>query len=147
MKRRFAFDDTPAGRQAFRLVWDAVLNRGNPEQGQRQSKDDHRSEARIVRALKAISEPHPDAPLPPEDAPDLRMRRLRAGGGTLTLEQPDYKRLCEYVERAQWTAGLTDVIADLEDALDAAEKVEDIEPPAPLRSPTALTHKRDREAS
>ena len=124
MVRRFAFEDTATGRQQFRLVWDAFVNRGTPEQGQRQTKDDHRSEARVLRALKAISEPHPDAPAPAEDAPDLRMRRLHAGGGTLTLEQPDYKRLCEYVERAQWTAGLTDVVADLEDALDAAEKVE-----------------------
>src|SRR6266487_1488526 len=114
MLRRFVFDDSSLGRQQFRLVWDAFANRGNPEQGTRQTREDHRSESRIARALKAISEPHPDAPVPSEDAPDLRMRRLLHGGGALILEQPDYKRLLDYVERAQWTSSLTDIVADLE---------------------------------
>lgn len=124
MLRRFTFSPDKTGRTRFRLVFEAFISRGTQKQDQRQSKEDHRSEARILSALKAISEPHPDAPVPTEDALDTRLRVLRLGGGTLELEQPDFKRLQEYVESTQWTAGLTDVIVELEDALDSAEKLE-----------------------
>jgi hypothetical protein len=125
MIRRFHFDDTPEGRQRFRFAFEALLTRGTPKADQRQSKEDHRSEARILRALKAISDPHPDAPPPTDGQPDLRMRVLKSGGGTLELQQPDYKRLQDYVQETQWATPLIDLVVDFEDQFDAAEKVDE----------------------
>jgi hypothetical protein len=128
MRRRFTFPDSREGRQYFRLVYEALVSRGSQRGDQRQSKDDHRSEARILKALKRISLPLDDLPKPSDGQPDLRLRQLACpedGNAVIELEQPDWKRLCDYVEQTQWAAGLTDLVVDLEDALDAAEKIEE----------------------
>jgi hypothetical protein len=118
MKRRFTFSD----KQEFRLVYEAFVTRGSSDRDKKYSKEDHRSEARILKVLKSISEP--DGPEPINGSPDLRMRVLRGNNLSIELEQNDFKRLCEYFDNTQWAAGLTDVIVDLSDRLDTAEKVE-----------------------
>ena len=118
MKRRFTFSN----KQEFRLVYEAFVTRGSSDRDKKQTKEDHRSEAKILKQLKMISEP--DGPEPINSNLDLRMRVLNGFPATIELEQNDYKRLCEYVENTQWSAGLVDVIVELEDALDTAEKIE-----------------------
>jgi len=115
--RKFVFEN----KQDFRLVYEAFVSRGSAERDKKQSKDDHRSEARILKQLKAISEPEGSEPV--NGSLDLRMRILREPGLSIELPQVDFKRLQEYVENCQWSAGIVDVIADLEDKLDTAEKI------------------------
>ena len=117
MKRRFTFSN----KQEFRLVYEAFVTRGSSDRDKKQSKEDHRSEAKILKQLKSISEPEGNEPI--NGSPDLRMRTLREDGLSIELEQPDFRRLQEYVEGCQWSAGIVDIITDLEDKLDSAEKV------------------------
>jgi len=132
MMRRFEFRDDKASRTWFRLLYEAFISRGSANREQRQTKDDHRSEARILKALKAISVPHPDAPDPDKDSPDTRLRVLQRGGGIIELEQPDWARLQKYVDETQWSSSLVDVVIALQDAMDVAEKVD--ENPRELKS-------------
>lgn len=120
MIRRVTF--APGQAVYFRLTYEAFLSRGSSPTDKRVSKDDKRSEAKILRALKTVSDPVGEDP--GEGKLDARLRVLKAGGGVLDLEHPDFKRLQQYVEDAQWMSGLTDIAADLEDWLDTAEKVE-----------------------
>jgi len=118
MKRRFTFST----KQEFRLVYEAFISRGSAERDKKQTKEDHRSEAKILKQLKSISEA--EGPEPINGNLDMRMRALREDGLSIELDQSDYKRLIEYFDNTQWSAGLTDVIVELSDKLDTAEKVE-----------------------
>ena len=124
MTRRFTFPDTDQGRLWFWYGYLALARRGDPAQGTKQSKADHRSEAKIVRALNAISEPLPGSVPPLAGMPDNRVRGLKTGAWVIALEQPDFKRLQDYLEATQWDATLTADLADLQDALETAEKIE-----------------------
>lgn len=122
MIRRLTFTDSPAHKTYLRLIWIAFSSRGSASSDARVTKDDRRSDSRILRALKSIAEPVGD---PPKDGElDGRPLQLRDGGGSIELEQPEFKRLQKYVEETQWAAAVTDVVADLEDWFEAdAEKV------------------------
>ena len=127
MQRLIEFDGTNERDKAdVGMIYEAFLNRGAPQRDARQSKEDHRSEARIKRALDAITSPreleHQVAPEP--GALDLRPRILKPGTQKLVLEQPDFARLLRYVEECQWMPHVVDRAVDLADRLDAAEKVE-----------------------
>lgn len=128
VKRRYTFDDTEQGALQCTLAWTAMANRGSPREGSRVSAEDKRSEGRIVRQLKALTVPVATQPEPERGQPDLRARQLITGGGTLELDQADFKRLVEYIESMQWSGAITDDASDLLDALDTCEKVKE-EPP------------------
>lgn len=106
----------------FQLIFEAFYSRGSAPTEQRVSKEDRRSESRILRALKEISDPVGEEPK--EGEIDRRLRTLKKEGGSLRLDQPDFSRLQRFVEQTQWQSGITDVVADLEDALETAEKSE-----------------------
>lgn len=123
MMRRVTFDDSPQHKVYFRLLYEAFRSRGSAPDGKRVSKEEKRTDAKILRALKLVSEPIGEEPAAGEL--DGRTRKLLdVVGGALELEQPEFKRLQTYVEDTQWMAAMTDVAADLEDWLDTAEKVE-----------------------
>jgi hypothetical protein len=126
MTRRYTFPDTPQGALRCTLAWTAMANRGNPADGQRKSTSEQRSEGRIVRALKAITIPAPSQPEPERGQPDLRARQLKEGGGAIELDQPDFKRLVEYIESMQWAGAVTDEVSDFLDSLEVdSAKVDD----------------------
>lgn len=120
MTRKITFDGSADHRIYFRLLYDAFASRGTASRDKRFSSDDHRSDARILRAFKQLGEPIGEPPL--EGELDARPRRL-AAAGTLELTQSDFKRLQGYCESTQWIAVMTDVAMDMEDWLDTAEKV------------------------
>jgi len=99
-----------------------MASRGNQQNergvGRTFSKEDQRSESKIVRQLKGITIPAPSQPEPERGQPDLRARQLRDGGGEIELEQPEFKRLVEYIETMQWSGAITDDIADFLDSLE-----------------------------
>ena len=127
MQRLIEFDGTNERDKAdVGMIYEAFLNRGAPSRDARQSKEDHRSEARIKRALDTITTPreleHQVAPAP--GALDVRPRMLKSGKQRLVLAQPDFARLLRYVEECQWMPHVVDRAVDLADRLDAAEKIE-----------------------
>ncbi len=120
--RRLTFDATPEHVTYFHLLYEAFRSRGSAAPETRVSKEEMRTDAKILRALKTVSGPIGDPP--PAAAVDTRLRALKPEGGVVTLEQPEFKRLQTYVEATQWTSTATDVAVALMDWLDTAEKVE-----------------------
>ncbi len=116
--RRLTFTDQTL---MFRLLYEGFISRGSSRE-RRVSPDEKRSEARILRALKAISEPVGAEPA--EGEPDLRQRRLLEAGGVLEVKQGDFTRLQKYIEQMQSPAALADVAQDLEVFLESAEKID-----------------------
>lgn len=122
MIRTLTFQGTPEHRIYFRLLYEAFRSRGSAAQDARVSKEDKRSDAKLLRALKSVSDPVGEAP--PDGELDARLRALKPEGGILALEQPEFKRLQTYCDTTQWMSAVTDVAADLDDWLDSAEKVD-----------------------
>lgn len=122
MIRRLEFDGSSAHQIHFRLLFDAFRSRGSAPPDRRVSRDEKRADDKILRGLKAISEPVGGCP--GEGELDVRPRTLRAGGGVMALEQHVYRQLQGYVEETQWMPQLSDVALELEDWLDTAEKAE-----------------------
>ncbi len=122
MKRRLTCDPTPLHRTYFRLLAEAFRSRGSAPADRRISKEEKRTDATILRAIKAISDPVGEAPAAGDL--DLRPRALKPEGGVIELDQPAFKRLHTYCEENQWVSSLADVATDLDDWLDSAEKVE-----------------------
>ena len=120
MIRSVTFDGTnERDRTLFTLLREAFLSRGNPKPEERQTKEDYRAEAKIKKQLDALSDPTGDAPA---TVPDTRPRVLKAETVDLRLEQPEFARLQRYVDSAQWTPHVVDLVMELADRLDAAEK-------------------------
>lgn len=116
--RRLVFTDQAL---LFQLLYESFLTRGS-NRDRRVSIEDKRSEARILRALKEVSEP-----VGPDQQPgalDTRTRKLTDGGGAIELEGKDYHRLLKYVQESQNPSGFADLADDLEQLLLNAEKVE-----------------------
>lgn len=133
MKRQYTFPDTPDGAVDATIAWIAMSKRVNERSGERgeskKSIDDQRSEGKIIRAIKLITDPV--GPDPERGYPDLRERILKKGGGILELDQTEYKRLQDYIGNMQWGGSVTDVAFDLLDRLEAnGKKVEDAPKPA-----------------
>lgn len=141
MKREIPFDaESQRDRKDYRLLCDALITRGSQARDARTgevprlSKDEMRADARIKRALWAIGEADPESEALKGDEPDRRPRIL--AGGTLTLEQPDFSRLMDYVGNCQWTVIVVDEAMELIDRMDAAKQVTDdgTEKPVELNS-------------
>lgn len=122
MIRRVVLDGSATHKLYFRLILEAFLTRGSAARDEKVTKEERRSDGKILRGLKAISDPVGDEPKDGEM--DGRPRALAATGGVIEMEQPEFKRLQMFVERTQWQSGVSDVSTDLEDWLDTAEKAE-----------------------
>ncbi len=132
MIRRVVFDSSSQHKVYFRLLYETFATRGSASRETRVTKDEKKVDSRIGKALKAISDPIGDEPA--EGEIDGRFRRLKPEGGSLELEQkPEFARLVKFCEDAQWSATITDVGDELEQFLDAAEKVEDDVAPRRLK--------------
>ncbi len=122
MIRRLTFDGRPEHRVFFRMLYEAFRSRGSAKPDTRVSKEEKRTDARILKALKQVSDPTGEEPK--EHELDTRLRVLHKDGGVVDLEQPEFKRLQTYCDETQWVSVLTDLSSDLEDWLDTAAKVE-----------------------
>jgi hypothetical protein len=113
----------------FRLLYDGFVYGATVERQQQressQTRADRREETTIKRALQAISEADGAALDDPSGLGiDRRPRVLKAEGGELRLEQPEFARLQKYVSQTPWLIDLVEHVTALEDWLDAAEKVD-----------------------
>jgi hypothetical protein len=119
---------TPDDGKRFELLLTGFLLGGNQanqsESGARsRSRDDRKREAKIVRALKAIS----DAPVTAStngQPPDEARRTLRATGGAVVLEQDQLDVVIKYVEACPFLTHVSDDVDDLLDWLYAAPRGE-----------------------
>lgn len=124
MTRRFEFTADHQGQTDFAVIYTAFLGRGsdsnNPKR-QQQTKADHLIEAKISKALKAISEPIGE---PIENATfDTRPRRLKDSGGIIELEQSQFSRLLKFIEDTQWTPNVVEQAVDTMERFETADKV------------------------
>lgn len=82
-----------------------------------------RTESRLVRKLKAISEVDVSRPkFPVTQAGEPHRTLLPGGPHTLTLSQPELDLLIKYCEATPWNPVQTDAVVNMVDALAAAEK-------------------------
>lgn len=121
MIRQVAFTGSSTHQVYFRMLYEAYRSRGSAAPETRVSSADRRSDGKILKALKGIGQPIGDAPIDGEL--DLRPLTLRSGGGTIALEQPEFALLQKYVENTQFVSALADLQCDLDDWLDAAERI------------------------
>lgn len=114
---------TAEDNDKFVLLFNAFLAGGNQryaaQHGQR-PPDERRKEAKIIRALQGISVVVDTV---------TKGRKLNPEGATLTLEQPLFVLLEQYVEAAPLPTDISLEHADLLDWLSAADKQE-APPPA-----------------
>lgn len=116
MTRTLTF--APTDTQRFILLWNAFHAGGNatyrPQQGQR-PRDERAKEARVIRALQEVSEVVDEA---------TQGRKLRAGGGVLSLSQPLHELLSSYCAAAPFPTEVSLEMSDLLDWVSAADKVD-----------------------
>lgn len=143
MQRRLQIDgDHDTDRERFRLLYEGFSLGGTLANQEREPKtfDVRRREARLVRALKAISGERPSTESPvvgsgvrrvcsvceiPILASGDRVRELRRGEiHLLCLQQPDFDLVVKYIERTPWNPTFMDVVEDMADWLASAEKVD-----------------------
>lgn len=125
--RVFEFTADAKGRGDFRLAYEAFRGRG-PE---KITKDERRSAAELQEALEAISDPI--GSLPDEADIDVRFRRLKEDGGTITVPQRVFELLQTWIDDAQFQAGVSAQATALRDRLGAAEKQETDQAEEPKR--------------
>ena len=118
LQRVFTFTADAAGRTDFRMAYETFRGR-DPAKIE---KGDRRYLAELQRALEAVSDPIGE--LPDDIELDLRMRKLKAEGGTVTLGQKAWEKLDSWVEDTPFQAGLSVAIEDFRDRWSAAEKLE-----------------------
>lgn len=118
VNRVFAFTADMKGRTDFRLVYEAFRGR-DP---QKCVKEERPKLAEIQRALESVSVPIGDLP---EDAElDGRMRKLKDGGGVITLKARTFEKLIEYMDETPFMAGVSAQVEDCTQRLSAADKAE-----------------------
>ena len=127
-------DGDPKGEKRFELVLTALYNAGD-KTGKRDF-DILRKEARLFKALKAISEPLMDRTVTQcancgcilearhQGMPTTRDQRvLKAGDQQLVLQSEDYKLLDQYIEKTPWLPSSAEDAVDMyDDWFSAAEK-------------------------
>lgn len=113
-KRVLHFLPDPQGFARFRYVWSAALNGpllSQPDgQKKQRSWDEQRTDGKIIRALKAISV---ETVFDKDLTTEMRVRKLRLEGGSVTLTASQFAKLREWWEKMQW--GTYD-IDDIDDA-------------------------------
>jgi hypothetical protein len=122
MTRTLTFD-SPKAALRFEMLRAAMLAGGD-------GKGDRtpimiRKEARIQKALEAISDPVPSG-RPQRRVSDLEEVRVLRNHGPQTLElaQEDFELLQQYSEKVQWNPRVSCEVVELWDWLSAAERVE-----------------------
>ena len=117
MTRTLTFTGSPEDAAKFVLLYNAFVGGGNrryeAQRGQRPA-DERRKEGKILRALNGLS----------DLVESTGGRKLKPEGATLTLEQPLFLLLEQYVEAAPLPTDLSLEHADLLDWLSAADKQE-----------------------
>lgn len=130
--------DDPKNDKRFEMLESAIHCMG--DKSEKRSRDVIRSEARMLTALRSISEPKTadgerhvvvcsncganlDAKHNGLDAV-RELRVLRPGEQRLELSAEDYKRLDAYLETTPWLPALAEAAVDTWDWFSAAEKVE-----------------------
>ncbi len=118
LTRVLTFTPDATGQLDFTLAYEAFKGRG----AEKIDREERRQLAEIQRALEAVSEPFGDLPA---NAPiDLRPRKLKADGGTITLLQRTFEKFTGYAEAAAFQAAISAQVEDFLDRLSAAEKVD-----------------------
>ncbi len=132
MQRALFFGSEPLDRIRFKLLWDGFVSGSQVErvklqrEQKQQSREDRKAELRIKRAFLAISEPVEDDSVPApkdDDVYDRRTRKLTTGG-EMVLDQSDFSRLVRYVDQVPWIMDVIDHVSELEDWLDAADRMD-----------------------
>lgn len=111
MTRTLTF--TPDDAPRFELLYTGFLQGGNTLHPNSRTRDERKKEAKILRALKAISVGEPTA---------IKRELLTsdASNASITLEQDQHDLLVQYVEACPFTTQVSDVVDDLIDWLRAA---------------------------
>lgn len=122
MTRVLTFEGKGKHKIYFQMLCTALLTRGSAEPSTRVSTEERRLDGKVLRQIKAISDPIGAEPKIGEQ--DQRARELKETGGTLNLTQTEWKHLEKYIEQTQWVAAVTDILLDFEEWFSAAEKVE-----------------------
>lgn len=115
MTRVLAFPvDQPRSARRFELCRTAILQAGDGK-GPR-DRATIRQEARLLDAFDAISAPDP--------TPDTDPAARQLTGGSITLSGEDYTLLTKYLDTAPWLPRVARDAVDVQDFVDAAEKVD-----------------------
>lgn len=118
MTRTLTFDAADGKR--FELLLTGFLLGGNQaNKDTSRSRDDRKRESKILRALKAISDP---ALATNGQPPDETRRTLHEAGGAVTLEQDQLDLVIKYVEACPFLTHVSDDVDDLLDWLHAAPR-------------------------
>lgn len=118
---RILLFDSPKAALRFEMLR-AVMLTGGDGKGER-TPVIIRKEARVQKALEAISDPVPsDRPQRrASDQEDVRILKNH-GPQTLELAQEDFELLQQYSEKVQWNPRLSCDVVDLWDWLSAADR-------------------------
>ena len=120
MQRVMSFPPTPTGRGDFRLLYEAFRGR-DPE---KISKEDRARAAEVQSALEAISDPLGELPESAEF--DIRLRKLSAAGGDISISQRAHEMLVSWIDEAKFMSGLSVQAMGLRDRLGAAASVDTV---------------------
>jgi hypothetical protein len=121
MTRRLTFG--PEDAQKFDLVLTGFLQGGNAlNQSNKREAHERKKEAKVLRALKGISDPVASNGKPTNPLVDNEQRQLRTGGGDVVLEQDQHEVLVKYIEACPFTTQISDLVDDLLDWLHAAPR-------------------------
>lgn len=124
MTRRLMFEG-PRAQRRFELIWTGFFAGGNfnatPERPKPQNdKNTRRQIKRIHDALEAISTGTPESL-----TNQTCQRTIVPNFAVLELQQGDFALLEQYIDRCAWTVQVERDVVDLQDWMDAADKVED----------------------
>lgn len=114
MKRReLTLPPTRDGHTDFELMY-VALRSIDPKQC---TGEERSYVARCQRALNAISEPVGDLD---ETSPDMRVRKLKAEGGSVSLAVKDFDKLMKWVDTTHYNPALSIQVEDLKDRMTTA---------------------------
>ena len=117
MTRTLTF--APEDGKRFELLLTGFLLGGNQaNKDASRTRDDRKREAKILRALKQISDP----PSSNGQPPDEMRRALHQAGGAVALEQDQLDMVIKYVEACPFLTHVSDDVDDLLDWLYAAPR-------------------------
>jgi hypothetical protein len=122
MRRLLTF--TRDDDKKFDLLYTGFLLGGNTVNQSSRPPHERKKEAKIQRALKAVSEPMPPTDGQPADDNRRRLRTSDVGGIEVALEQDQHDLLLKYVEACPFLTHVSDQVDELLDWLHAAPRDE-----------------------
>lgn len=123
MTRRLVFEG-PKAQRRFELAWVGFFGGGNhvPDPSRPKPQNDKNTRRQIKRihdALEAISTGDEGSETLPTCARTVR------DGAVLILAQGDFALLEKYIDQCHWVTQVERDVVDLQDWMDAADKVEE----------------------